>query len=1777
MRILSFTLFLFGWAAGFTAWPAALVDFGAEWRYFIGASEASSPDLSAWRRGAFSDTAWFVGTAPVGYANPPGDPAEQTLVTTIPSSQEANYNCVFFRKAFSVSDPGAVRQLLLTIQVDDGYVAWINGVEVGRYNVPDGELTRDAQADGAIEPTLSSTTITNGLRNMLAPGANILAVQVFNANLGSSDLFLDASLTAEGGGGAPVVADTTPAPGATVAELSVIAVTFDRSVAGVEASDLLVNGIPAERLTQVSPREYVFTFPQPAEGPVTAAWAAGHGIQDLASPPAAFGGGSWSYTLDPTPLPASVVISEFMADNQHGIKDDQGSRSDWIELRNAGLEAVNLDGWFLTDTTNDLTKWRFPAVFLDVNRYLLVWASGTSRTNPAAPLHANFKLGREGGFLALVDAGTNIVSRFAPGYPPQRADVSYGRDVVDPSITGFFATPTPGTANTTSGSGFAPEPAFSEAEGVFTNSTVVVSLSTTAGEIRYTLDGSAPTTNSSLYTSPLTLTTTTTVKARVFQPGLFPSSLAARTFFLLDATAARFTSNLPLLLISTSGRGIVDHPAPGTPRTFASVVVQDTFRGRSSPLGRPEYFGQGGISIRAQSSSGFPKRPYRLELQDAYGNDRKTGLLAMPEGSDWVLYNCYTDKPFLQNFLAMELFEKMGRYAVRRKFVEVYVNTAGGRVSYPRDYAGVYLLMEKIKVAKDRVDIAELTPYDTTEPNISGGYIFKKDKDTAGDRNFSTTGGSGFPGQTLKIHDPLPRLITSQQLAWLTAYLRKMESALYAPDWRTRTGTNHYSHYLDVDSFVDQHWIVEYAKQIDGYRLSNYMHKDRNGKVKMEPIWDWNLSFGNADYLDGYNTSGWYWSLLGANDHIWLRRLMCGTSSAGGTTGDPDFNQRIADRWSVLRTNVLAASNVLARVDEMAAYLNEGATRDFQKWPRLGTYVWPNPGIYVTPRTYAGIITSFKNWIQGRYNWIDNQFTRPPALNLDSARIPEGFNLTMSAPAGTIYYTLDGSDPRLPGGGISPKAQVYSGGLRLSGNARTVARALSGSRWSGPATASYYVSIPFLAVTEILYHPAPPPAASPHTAGDYEFVEFKNTGSTELNLLGFRLTGEIEFAFPDYLLRPGERVLLVGNRAAFEARYGTGRPIAGEYLGGLNDGGGRLVVTGPLGEPVLDFAFNDAWHPVTDGLGFSLVLRDENTSRDRFSQAGSWRVSAAPGGSPGLEDPTAPIFPEVVVNEVLSHPALNEPDLIELRNLEAVPANVGGWFISDDARTPFKYRIPESTIIPPGGFVTFSSAAFSDPLNPNVLVPFGLSSLGDEVYLFSGGAGANLTGYRHGFRYGAQSLGVSFGRHSDSLGREHFTAQATPTFGLVNSGPRPGSVIINEILYHPPEVLANGGWWNNTEDEFVELRNAGDTAVPLYDPRFPTNTWRIKGDVGFRFAPNVSLPPKSFMLVVNFDPTRDPSQLAAFRSKYAVPASVPIVGPYSGNLDNSGGGVSLYRPDAPIVTGPDTGTVPEVLVDEVEYDQDSPWPPAADGLGFALSRVSDSAFGNDPASWRAAYPTPGAPAAPPGEAIAILRQPAGRTALSGQTVGLQVVATASSPLHYQWRHNGENVSGATNATLELPGVAAVQNGAYQVVIWSRTAVTNSETALLKVEPDTDQDGLPDAWEFDRLMNPYETADAQLDFDADGASNLEEYIAGTDPRDARSRLRIESLSVSAKSVLAFTAAADRSYTIQYTPGIDPAAWARLADVPARPTNHAAVVSDSSISTNRYYRLITPALP
>jgi hypothetical protein len=178
-----------------------------------------------------------------------------------------------------------------------------------------------------------------------------------------------------------------------------------------------------------------------------------------------------------------------------------------------------------------------------------------------------------------------------------------------------------------------------------------------------------------------------------------------------------------------------------------------------------------------------------------------------------------------------------------------------------------------------------------------------------------------------------------------------------------------------------------------------------------------------------------------------------------------------------------------------------------------------------------------------------------------------------------------------------------------------------------------------------------------------------------------------------------------------------------------------------------------------------------------------------------------------------------------------------------------------------------------------------------------------------------------------------------------------GPVVINEILYAP----APFGLSADNLDEYVELRNITSNSVSLFDPEHLTNTWAIAGGTEFSFPTNTILAPWGYALVVHFDPTQDALMLDWFRARYGIATNIPIYGPFTGNLNNSGDRVDLYSPDTPT----SSGVIPQVLVEEVNYSNASPWPSGADSTGYSLQRLSSVTFADDPANWQAATPSAG--------------------------------------------------------------------------------------------------------------------------------------------------------------------------------------------------------------------------
>ncbi len=284
------------------------------------------------------------------------------------------------------------------------------------------------------------------------------------------------------------------------------------------------------------------------------------------------------------------------------------------------------------------------------------------------------------------------------------------------------------------------------------------------------------------------------------------------------------------------------------------------------------------------------------------------------------------------------------------------------------------------------------------------------------------------------------------------------------------------------------------------------------------------------------------------------------------------------------------------------------------------------------------------------------------------------------------------------------------------------------------------------------------------------------------------------------------------------------------------------------------------------------------------------------------------------------------------------------------------------------------------------------------------------------------------------------------TLNATNAGPLVGPVVVSEIMYHPPDEMVGGVLQDNNRDEYLELHNFSTDAVLLYDPNYPTNTWRLKDAVRFTFPTNVSLPPGGYLLVASFDPA-DTAALESFRTRNDVPTSVPVYGPWDGQLNNAQDSVELTRPDVP--PPPPATVVPYILVEQVKYTDAAPWPGAADGIGPSLHRLTADAFGNDPTNWLAAAPSPGEPFAG-GNPPTISTEPADQAVAEFSTATFSVTVDGTGPFQYLWRSNDVIIPNVSGPTLEIPNIQFTYQAGYSVVVLGSAGAVVSRTATLTV-------------------------------------------------------------------------------------------------------------------------------
>ena len=465
------------------------------------------------------------------------------------------------------------------------------------------------------------------------------------------------------------------------------------------------------------------------------------------------------------------------------------------------------------------------------------------------------------------------------------------------------------------------------------------------------------------------------------------------------------STNLPIVMIDTYGQLI-----PDDPKIKVGLRVFDNGEGNfNDTTDAPQYDYYAGIEVRGSSSQMFLKKSYGLETWDSLENPVDTSMLGMPDESDWILNANFTDKTLLRNTMAYQEWMDLGHYATRYRHVELFLNNR---------YKGVYIFSEKIKRDKNRVDIAKLTPTMNSGDSITGGYIFKIDKQTG-------SGGAGwaspFPppanpiGQYIWFQYEYPKAveITVPQKEYIQEYVNFFETALNGP-WFADTALG-FRRYAVEATFYDYFIVNEFSKNVDGYRLSTFLHKERDslgGKLRMGPVWDYDLAWHNADYCGGDSYEGWAYQFPCDYDWwqipFWWQRML----------EDTLFANHLNCRWQEVRGSFLSNESVNGWIDSLATVLDAAQERNFTVWPILGVYVWPNPWPY--PTTYSGEIASMKLWIYNRLAWLDNNMPGD-CWTTGTAELADRQRLIIAPNPATGHINIRGFTQ----GGITPGIEIY--------------------------------------------------------------------------------------------------------------------------------------------------------------------------------------------------------------------------------------------------------------------------------------------------------------------------------------------------------------------------------------------------------------------------------------------------------------------------------------------------------------------------------------------------------------------------------------------------------------------------------------------------------------------------------------------------------------------------------------------------------------------------------
>lgn len=973
-----------------------------------------------------------------------------------------------------------------------------------------------------------------------------------------------------------------------------------------------------------------------------------------------------------------VRISEFMSANVETLEtktrllpEDSFPRDtdtpDWIEIENLSQGSVDIGGFHLTDDPDDSTKWRFPdETVINAGERLIVFASGKdildTNLDENGILHTNFSLSVLGEFLAIAYPDGSFAQEIAARQ--QYPDVSYG---FHGDVAGYMESASPLEVNNELASGAVEAVEFDVARGFYTDPfQLSLSTETNEAQIRYTTDGTEPTAeNGRTYSGPIDVTTTTTVRAAAFLDGYVPALSRTNSYIFLHDVLSQpeLPAGLPTAWGGVAASYGMDPDVVGennlfdnryrdtviddlqTLPTLSLVFDPDHIFGSRGIYQRPtstgdawerptsvEYFDpQGGESgfqinsgIRIMGGSSrqtdIPKHSFRLEFREAYG----AGKLEYPlfedspfsEGvassfdelvvrvgfnNSWMHRHYYQgqrgEQPRDQWVRDLQL--AMGHQSARGHFTHVYLNGM---------YWGIYNLHER-----------------PAAPYLADYFGGDKDTDWNVINSNVAIDGSLRPWTTAirdarNARDPEAYLAYQQQVDVVNlADYMILNYYVGNTDW---DGHNWISASRNGEPFKMFAWDSEFAISLPPSNTAVGENAERQI-----------INMNRTNQNSGNGPSAIHNSLLRGDEYLTLVGDRIHKHMFNGGVLTPErAAEYFLNRSAEIDRAVVAES---ARWGDFRRDVNPGRWRSdqFDLFHRDVHYVNQKEFIverYLPVRTDI-VIEQLRR--RRMYPELD-----APVFNQHGGQVAAGFQLEISASAGTIYFTLDGSDPREIGGAISETANLYEQSLPLSENVTVRSRVFLNDEWSALNEATFLAAAPAtsdnLRISELHFHPMD---ANQHEidsgfddADEFEFIEIVNVSDESVDLSTVRFVktlvdGEdqgIEFSFVDngvLQIRPGEYLVVVENLDAFRFRYGSEISVAGEWSGKLSNSTEQISLTSN-DQLISQFTYLDSWESSTDGGGHSLVVINpfaEEYDAQTLNNPEAWRASYAQNGSPG--------------------------------------------------------------------------------------------------------------------------------------------------------------------------------------------------------------------------------------------------------------------------------------------------------------------------------------------------------------------------------------------------------------------------------------------------------------------------------------------------------------------------------------------------------------------------------